>query len=408
MVANSLGDVKLRLQSNPALRLLSRLQRMNADPFMPALTGLRFFLAGLVMLFHVAGKQMKDAPAWVGQIVGHGYLTVNAFFILSGFVLAHTYLDPSGRLKGSRRNFWTARFARIYPVYALTILLIFPYRFDIGMNQPKGSEDALASMMVFTLAQAWVPAYALLINSAAWSLSAEAFFYLCFPVLSKFDWNRTRRGLIAVIAICWLLSLSPPTIAWIAFHYGGPRLADLLTKTWVNEFLLYNPLFHFPAFVMGVAAQRLFLLESSGPMVHSRWPAAMSVLSIGLICLILAMGWPIPRLYFNNGLLAPAFACLIFALASGRGAVARILGRPPMVLLGEASYSLYLLHLPLWALTLALNGHTLHLADFSWGFLFLDIAVAVAVSLVALRYVEKPYRNSINKALRRPVLPAES
>jgi peptidoglycan/LPS O-acetylase OafA/YrhL len=91
----------------------------------------------------------------------------------------------------------------------------------------------------------------------------------------------------------------------------------------------------------------------------------------------------------------------MFALASGRGVAARFLSQPAIVRLGEASYSLYLLHLPLWALTLALNAYVLHLADFSWGFLVLDISIAVAVSLVALRFVEKPYRNSINKALRR-------
>src|SRR5580692_299685 len=111
----------------------------------------------------------------------------------------------------------------------------------------------------------------------------------------------------------------------------------------------------------------------------------MSVLSIGLIGLIMAIDQSIPRLFFNNGLLAPAFACLMFALASGRGAIARILGGGAMVRLGEASYSLYLLHLPLWALTLALNAYALHLADFSWAFLVLDIAIAIAVSLVALQ-----------------------
>src|SRR5882672_8546864 len=105
---------------------------------MPALTGLRFLLAGLVMLFHVAGKQMAHAPAWIGAMVGHGYLSVNAFFILSGFVLAHSYLDSAGRLRGERWNFWIALFARIYPVYALAIILCFPYRFHFGLNQPTG------------------------------------------------------------------------------------------------------------------------------------------------------------------------------------------------------------------------------------------------------------------------------
>jgi peptidoglycan/LPS O-acetylase OafA/YrhL len=72
---------------------------------MPPLTGLRFFLALLVVLYHLGAKPMRDAPAWIGAIVGHGYLAVSAFFVLSGFVLAHTYLDSAGQLRGSRRNF---------------------------------------------------------------------------------------------------------------------------------------------------------------------------------------------------------------------------------------------------------------------------------------------------------------
>src|ERR1700722_9278489 len=116
---------------------------------------------------------------------------------------------------------------------------------------------------------------------------------------------------------------------------------------WVSAFLQYNPLFHLPAFVMGIAAQRLFLLERNGPWFESWRPTAICAVSICSVCLILGAGWPLPRVLVNNGLLGPAFVFLIAGLASGRGAVARAIGSPTMVLLGEASYSLYLLHLPL-------------------------------------------------------------
>ncbi len=371
---------------------------------MPALTGLRFFLAALVMLFHVAGDPMKDAPAWLARIIGHGYLAVNAFFMLSGFVLAHTYLDAAGKLKGTRRNFWVARFARIYPVYALTIIFSFPHRAEIPGNPPQGWEDALASFSVFGLAQAWIPKYALWIDSAAWSLSAEAFFYVLFPLAAKFRWNRGRAGLVGIIAACWILCLAAPATASLAFAYGGTRLTDLMSRKWVSAFFEYNPLFHVPAFMMGIAAQRLFLLESSGKEVAFRRPAAMSILAIGVIVAVLGFGPPIPRLFVHNGLLSPAFACLTLALATGRGAIAHLLSRPFLVLLGEASYSLYLLHLPLWGLTRSLNAGTLNLPDSSWGFLLADVALTIGVSLLALRFVEKPYRASIAKSLWRPAV----
>jgi peptidoglycan/LPS O-acetylase OafA/YrhL len=368
---------------------------------MPALTGLRFPLAGLVMMFHIAGQQMERAPWWLGNIVSRGYLAVNAFFILSGFVLAHSYLDPEGRMRGERKNFWIARFARIYPVYALTIILSFPNRFHYGLDQPAGWGDAVASFTVFALLQAWIPAFALLINSAAWSLSAEAFFYLGFPVWIKLTQQRTKQGILLLIVGCWIACLALPAICLIAARFGEPHLTTLFAQNWFSAFIQYNPLFHVPAFIMGVATQRLFLLERSGPLVNSWRSAALSALSLLSIGFILAAGSPIPRILIHNGLLGLAFACLIFGLASGRGWIAGFLARPIPSLLGEASYALYLLHLPLWAMIRSANATTLQIPEPSWGFLVLMVAIILMVSILALKCVETPYRTSISLSLRQ-------
>ena len=97
--------------------------------------------------------------------------------------------------------------------------------------------------------------------------------------------------------------------------------------------------------------------------------------------------------------LKTAFAALIFCLAPGRGALAAIFGHPALVKLGEASYALYLLHLPLWGLTLALNELTLNLSTSSWSFLVADTVITIGVSLAALEFVETPYRKSISAGL---------
>src|SRR5260370_42543813 len=131
-------------------------------------------------------------------------------------------------------------------------------------------------------------------------------------------------------------------------------------------------MFHFAAFVMGIATQRLFLLERSGPFVNPRRSALIAPLSFCSIWLVLGVGWEIPRIFIHNGLLGLAFAALIFGLASGHGILAGIFARPVSSLLGEASYSLYLLHLPLWLLTTALNRWTLRLPDSSWLFLLVS------------------------------------
>src|SRR3954470_9302060 len=91
-----------------------------------ALTGIRFFAAFHVLLLHTTLRYLGHAPIWVQNIVGSGYVGVSLFFILSGFILTYSY-SPDGHADVTRkREFWAARFARIYPVYALGLLLAGP------------------------------------------------------------------------------------------------------------------------------------------------------------------------------------------------------------------------------------------------------------------------------------------
>jgi peptidoglycan/LPS O-acetylase OafA/YrhL len=87
------------------------------------LTGLRFFAALYVVLFHqettfAAGHHFSKPLL---TFLGHGYLAVSLFFVLSGFVLTYNYADRWSETRFSK--FLLSRFARIYPVYALTLLL---------------------------------------------------------------------------------------------------------------------------------------------------------------------------------------------------------------------------------------------------------------------------------------------
>ena len=71
------------------------------------------------------------------------------------------------------------------------------------------------------------------------------------------------------------------------------------------------------------------------------------------------------------------------------------LGTKPMVHLGEASYSLYLLHLPLWPWGMTLNAATFHFSPDSWAFVALCFGVSLVGSIVAYRFVEEPYRKAL-------------
>src|SRR6476661_1182191 len=101
------------------------MSKRGARALLPALTGVRFFAAFYVVLFHFTLWYFAAAPQWVRNIVSSGYVGVDLFFVLSGFVLTYTYLVP-GASHVPRREFWVARIARIYPMYLVALALALP------------------------------------------------------------------------------------------------------------------------------------------------------------------------------------------------------------------------------------------------------------------------------------------
>ena len=100
------------------------------------LTGLRF-LAALLVVVHHFGPYILTSPVSdplrtlkvvERNIIFTGMIGVDLFFVLSGFILAYTYLDGRGRLRGTRGQFWIARIARIYPIYVCAWVVAVPSR----------------------------------------------------------------------------------------------------------------------------------------------------------------------------------------------------------------------------------------------------------------------------------------
>ena len=91
-----------------------------------SLTGLRFIAAFLVILHHFGKPPLPQFEQSVRNVLDHGFVAVTLFFILSGFILTYSYMSQEGSPKTSKRTFWVARFARIYPVYLLGFLIAAP------------------------------------------------------------------------------------------------------------------------------------------------------------------------------------------------------------------------------------------------------------------------------------------
>lgn len=360
-----------------------------------ALTSLRFLPAIWVVAHHFGGSFGKGS--WLERLLDRGGTGVSLFFVLSGFILAINY--PVQRLRF--RDFLSARFARIFPLYLLGILMVLPLYFHGGLYTMSFGESFLETakqtILCLLLLQAWFPDRATLLNPAGWSLSAEAFFYLMFvPIL---HWRPSRafldRTLLAIPCL-WILGIGT-TLTWeLAYPGIIPDPSLMGDDAWRANLISFHPLVRLPEFVLGVSLGRLHLRGWSLP--RPGIAAILAILAILSLVLSCPKGWEI---HLHNMLAAPLFGLLVLSLAQAKGVILDHLQAPRLVLLGEASYALYILHIPIHDWTRYFCGK-LGVAVSSPTVVSLYLLVSVVASILAFRHVEAPSRKFIRAILARP------
>jgi peptidoglycan/LPS O-acetylase OafA/YrhL len=337
------------------------------------LTFTRFVAALAVVLFHTGSFPFNQFP-W-RQLFASGQIAVTYFFVLSGFVLTLAYFQPGREFHW--RDYLRSRFSRIYPVYLLSFLVTCLYYLDIMAK--VDSKKILANLF---LLQAWVPSYTVSFNYVSWSLSVEAFLYVVFPFLIPFLGRVPLRSLIIGSAVFWGLSTLLLSALYVQMMPDG------------FAFLHYFPLFHLGSFVMGVVAG-VWYLHSKHEVISPRTNMGLLVACLLVLGLSLMYGRTVPILNtIEINLLAPLFTLLIVALALDSSRLSQILGHPALVTLGEASYALYIINIPVrWFGERLLGNSTspLWMAVFPYAFIIL----VILLSILIYRKFEIPARDWI-------------
>ncbi len=377
----------------PAPRATLRPRPVKRQTELSALTGLRFFAAFYVVIYHFISTSIPKSLPYLVNLFSVGYIAVGLFFLLSGFVLSYSYLRQSGDLSIDRRTFWTARIARIYPAYLLAFILAAPFQIvgSIGVNGLRIALEKLTvgGAMVLALLQAWTPWSAWYWNIPAWSLSVEVFFYFCFPFLAPLFGRLRAKSTLAVAAGLWLLGLAIP-LAYSALNhvdFQPPlRYAQLAIET--------NPLLRLPEFLVGISLGWVFV---SGVRFSARAAARLAIVALGACLAVLAISSSIPRPLLSNGFLVPILGLLIFTLAHQSGLLARFLSLPVLKLLGDASYAIYVLQFPIAACLRVVPGQC------SFQRFVVYLVVLVLASVLTFFFVEQPLRIRIKQYLSRSV-----
>lgn len=332
---------------------------------LPALTGFRFVLALWVILDHLTGPgMMLDAPSRalpypLYALVRGGYLAVTTFFVLSGFVLARSYAATqwNGR---SLLRYGVGRVARVYPVYALSLLVVAP--FIVADPAPQKAPLVAAHGL---LIQGWMGHLPVSWNTPAWSLSCEMFFYLMFPLAAVWmrgaGWGKTLA--VAGATCC---------------------LTHAMWKIGISDEV--KPIIHMADFLMGIAASCAYdlLLRAR------RRPAGAWLYLPGLALGAALIAYPavLPSPVDLNSALRPLNGLLLIGFALGGGLGARVLSTRAAVFLGKSSYAMYILHVPL------LWWYSRWTHRFS-GLMY--IGGVIAASALVYRFFEEPANRHLRK-----------
>jgi peptidoglycan/LPS O-acetylase OafA/YrhL len=293
-----------------------------------SLTGLRFFAAGIVFFHHIFEMTSGTLREALMAVFAQGRAGVSFFFVLSGFVLAWSLRpgDPA-------RSFWRRRFARVWPAYA--VAAVIGYAVSRYLDGRSFSIEKLATDLA--MLQSWVPAkpWYFSINPVGWSLSAEAFFYLTFPLYAAAI-LRMRGRSAAVLAgalLAGIFGLGAAIGDGIVVG-GGYVLPDNLA-IWL---VYICPGTRIMEFLLGIT---LVVLIRRG--VLPRVPVGLAWAALGLAWVLAGQ---VPVALAVVAVPVVPFCLLILAYAQ-RDVVAprsTVWSSPTMVTLGNVSFCFYLIH----------------------------------------------------------------
>lgn len=360
-----------------------------------ALTGVRIIAALWVVFFHIRGNIGSEFPfRWlIAPLIEHGELGVDLFFALSGFVLTLNYVDRMGArfsVQNAATFLW-ARLARVWPVFFLTLLtagLWHGVLMATRVGDPVEVRDfgVLSFFRQTLLVALWTePSHdRLMWNGPSWSVSAEAFAYVLFPVL--------------VLLFFRLGRVLAPRMLFV-----GAVVAVLPVSLFVGAYgTLYVPWGWMLRIVCGFLGGSFMYLAVRGIERTDRirrWSSHLALVLIIAVIALLYLAEAVGRAQLVP-MIAPAFVVIVGLLALGDRHIVKLLSTRVFVVGGAASYSVYMVHMLVIEAFWWTQGHSAMFAPGTIGskvgFVLIPFVV-LAVGYSVWRWFEEPIRVAMRK-----------
>ncbi|ODP34123.1 acyltransferase [Pandoraea sp. ISTKB] len=389
----------------------------------PALTGLRFFAAFAIVMDHLWPVVMKLKPAIPAPEPFHqlAYLGMSLFFVLSGFIIHYNYSTLIGSARGLY-NFAVARFSRLYPLL-LALLVYDVVCGNFFLNSSPLERQPYLEALPYMVAgvQSWVYgfvgnhpiAFPFHYTHVLWSISTEFFLYLIYPaVCAAMLLSKTPKGaayvaigacLVGTFVLSWI-SKNSATIDAFGAMLGVIENPNASPATQFSAWFSYiAPYPRALEFLTGSAIAQAHMMLGQHPKgTGERCIARIAVVATTAYIAMFVLKFQIDNPWIVEAIsaigLLPAIAIIIFCCARYD---VKLLSWAPIVALGEASYSMYLLHLVIieksapTAFVEPTNANILILS----GRVIVILGAIVVVSLGTHRYFEQPARRFLRKRL---------
>ncbi|AOB30897.1 hypothetical protein AKI39_09645 [Bordetella sp. H567] len=347
-----------------------------------------------MVLYHYGVLYFPNVqPSRYTALLNKGYLAVDLFFMLSGFVMTHVYREVFAS-RVCWRSYWTflsARIARLYPLHLAVLGLFLAAGLAVSTAEyaaggpvtgiPMWGVRSVVALIANLFMLQGLHASTLSWNYAAWSISLEFMAYLVFPFVLMRVWRAGSRtqGLLALILFA--------VLAWLAW----------LTRDDFNQWDGPTTLLRcLPEFLLGTLLYRAYLSPARAALLSGD---AVTLALLAAVLLALHAKGP-------DLLVIVLFAALLMAVVSNRSRVGAWLNSSPLVWLGEISYALYLVHGFVEHTASEVLSLGLHIADrhqlssgLSLGVLAVMLAASLLLAAACYRWIEKPAQRYVRGAL---------
>jgi peptidoglycan/LPS O-acetylase OafA/YrhL len=353
---------------------------MNNRNMIKPLTSLRFLFAFMVFASHLSFLNTSESNIlrWIyNSVFYEGYIGVSFFFILSGFILAYNYQDGILQNQKSKKTFYQARFARIYPLHILTLIMSIPLTYSVFIqNKSLWFSQALTNL---TLTQSYIPKNNLYFsfNAPSWSISDEMFFYLVFPFLIILIPKIRDYKNILIFLIITII----------------PLLTLIIPENYYHQIFYINPFTRVVDFIIGI-----FIFNIYQTFTRKKRSINYNYLEISAILLLLVFFLfhqsiaPVARYSFYYWI---PMGYLIFSFSFQKGSISKFLSRKTLIHLGEISFGFYMFHQLVLRYFSIINSKILHIEND-----ILIVIITFTISLVVSHYSFILFETPMNKYIK--------